>query len=136
MALIKRFFSYIFRNIIFIQYSLLLQVMYFLIDEKSNSLIDAAIVLKPMPKIYIKTILLTIAVILLVELRLNLLIVTFHNIPVIVYDILIYTCVAAIVINEKFTKSERWRIINYIMLLCLTTTGLLIRIILWSIIGT
>ncbi len=84
--------------------------------------------MKPMPKIYVKTILLTIAAVVLVELRLNLLTFNFNTVPKAAYDTLIYTCILTIIINEKFTKSEHWNTINYLAFLVLAFAGAIIRL--------
>jgi len=69
-----------------------------------------------MPKIYVKTIVLVTIVVLLTCLRLELLKLSFP-IPPFVYDVFIGGGIVAIIVNEKFTKGERWTTWHYIFVL-------------------
>jgi hypothetical protein len=62
-----------------------------------------------MAKIYVKTIFLVVFLVIMVLLRLHLLIYVFP-LPDVVSDTFIGTIIVAIIINEKFTRGERWGI--------------------------
>lgn len=69
-----------------------------------------------MPKIYVKTIGLVIFAVLMVLLRLNLLVFSV-SLPAKVFDLFIGASIIAVVINEKLTNSERWKVEHYLLLL-------------------
>jgi hypothetical protein len=62
-----------------------------------------------MAKIYVKTIVLVVFLVIMALLRLHLLIYVFP-LPDVVLDTFICTVIVAIIINEKFTRGERWGI--------------------------
>jgi len=69
-----------------------------------------------MAKIYVKTILLVILVVIMVLFRLNLLTISIP-IPAFLLDTLIGLGIVAIIINEKLTKGEHWYAWHYAVLL-------------------
>jgi hypothetical protein len=69
-----------------------------------------------MAKIYVKTVLLTSLLVFLLMLRFRLLKFSLA-IPLPLSDFLCLTILAAIVINEKLTRGERWTYIHYLLLL-------------------
>lgn len=62
-----------------------------------------------MAKIYLKTIILVVFLVIMILLRLHLLAYDF-TLPDIVSDVSICTIIVAIIINEKLTKGEHWGI--------------------------
>ncbi len=80
-----------------------------------------------MPKIYGKTIVLVVAVVLLALLRFDLLVFSVP-LPNAAVDVLIALCVVAIIINEKWTHGEKWKILQYVMFIVATVVIVLVRV--------
>ena len=80
-----------------------------------------------MPKIYVKTIMLVALTVFIVLLRMKLLVFSVP-LPSKVFDVVICTSITAIVINEKLTRSERWKAKHYLLLLAITALIAWIRL--------
>lgn len=84
-----------------------------------------------MPKIYFKTIVLVVAAVILIALRLNqlfhfLMFATPSDIDVLL-DLGIVMSITAIILNEKFTRGEHWRLRHYFVLLLIAVLFIWIR---------
>jgi hypothetical protein len=80
-----------------------------------------------MPKIYVKTIVLVAFAVFMVFLRMKLLVFSVP-LPPKIFDVVIGASVIAIVINEKLTRSERWKVKHYLLLLAATCLIAWIRV--------